>query len=191
MHVGYRPTTVPGPRMVHPRSRQQPWRVAVGRVLWFRLPRPRELRWCSRNPPGAHRRLVRHQECRGVDSTPAVGGHACCVRRLCPCTATCVCVSWWRRMRRLTRCHGMCSFIGPRIASSLREQSMVEAIDDLSTKVSDESFEAAFGASKDELPLLVEHKTVSINRLMELVRWFGCAWCLVVLARPIERPVAV
>ena len=85
----------------------------------------------------------------------------------------------------------MCSFIGPRIASSLREQSMVEAIDDLSTKVSDESFEAAFGASKDELPLLVEHKTVSINRLMELVRWFGCPWCFVVLARPIERPVAV
>ena len=36
-------------------------------------------------------------------------------------------------------------------------------------QVDDLAFTSAFGAGKEQLPLLVEKKTVTINRLMELV----------------------
>lgn len=61
-------------------------------------------------------------------------------------------------------------FVGPKIAASLRDSSIREAVEDLSAKVTDAQFEHAFGAGKDQLALLADQKTVTINRLMEMVR---------------------
>ena len=58
------------------------------------------------------------------------------------------------------------SFFGPQVVAYFRQWSTSEAIADLSSQVSPEEFEGAFGASHEELSSLVEAKTVTINRLM-------------------------
>ena len=61
------------------------------------------------------------------------------------------------------------SFAGPMIVSHFRTSATQDAIYDLSGKVSDADFESAFMAPKDSLASLVEAKTVTINRLLELL----------------------
>jgi hypothetical protein len=58
---------------------------------------------------------------------------------------------------------------GPRIVATMRESASGDAIRDLASKVDDEAFANAFAAGKDQLDLLIEHNTVTIGRLMELV----------------------
>lgn len=61
------------------------------------------------------------------------------------------------------------SFIGPQIVAYFRNWSVNDAIQDLSSQVSPEKFHDTFGAGHETLPQLVEAKTVTINRLLELV----------------------
>jgi len=61
------------------------------------------------------------------------------------------------------------AFLGPRIVAYYRDQSTVEAISDLSTKIDDETFHHAFGATKDALPTLIDSKAVTITRLLDLI----------------------
>ena len=49
------------------------------------------------------------------------------------------------------------------------QQTLTAAAALQSEKVEPSAFEDAFGASKDQLPVLIETKTVTISRLMELV----------------------
>ena len=55
------------------------------------------------------------------------------------------------------------------IVAYFRNGSVTDAIEDLSSKVSPEQFRDTFGAGHETLPQLIEAKTVTINRLMELV----------------------
>ena len=61
------------------------------------------------------------------------------------------------------------SFLGPYIATHLRESSLHDAIRDLSMRIDDVSFTAAFGAGKEQLELLISQKTVTIARLLEML----------------------
>ena len=58
--------------------------------------------------------------------------------------------------------------IGPLAITSLRESSVTRAIQDLAVKVDPARFEAAFGAPKGQLATLVDAKTVTIAKLMEI-----------------------
>jgi MFS family permease len=60
------------------------------------------------------------------------------------------------------------SAAGPAIVSYIRGKSTNEAIHDLTSKCTDEAFESTFMASKDHLDELMEAKTVTINRLLEI-----------------------
>jgi hypothetical protein len=60
------------------------------------------------------------------------------------------------------------AFIGPRLVTSLRENGIQRALRDLADQVPDAAFERAFGAGKAHLDALIESKTVTINRLLEL-----------------------
>lgn len=61
------------------------------------------------------------------------------------------------------------AFLGPKIATFLRERAVTNSILDLSTQVSESNFVDAFGVGKNQLDDLIANKTVTINRLMELV----------------------
>jgi len=61
------------------------------------------------------------------------------------------------------------AYVGPKLTAYFREQSIHDACVDLSGKVDPARFQHAFGASHDKLPELLDAKTVTINRLMELV----------------------
>jgi len=61
------------------------------------------------------------------------------------------------------------AFLGPQIVAHCREGSTHKAIEELSTHVDDRAFHHAFGADKDVLPELIDTKTVTISRLMDLV----------------------
>ena len=61
------------------------------------------------------------------------------------------------------------ALIGPQVVAHFRNLSVNEAIAELSSQVPAAEFQSAFGASHDMLPQLVEARTVTINRLMELV----------------------
>jgi hypothetical protein len=60
------------------------------------------------------------------------------------------------------------AYLGPKVASHFREESIRENIIDLTSKVDAKQFETAFGAGKESLDSLIEHKSVTIARLMEL-----------------------
>ncbi len=53
--------------------------------------------------------------------------------------------------------------------TSLRQNSVNNAIQDLMTNIDPGAFLAQFGAPVDQLQLLIEQKTVTISRLMEIV----------------------
>jgi MFS family permease len=59
--------------------------------------------------------------------------------------------------------------LGPLAITSLRNHSRLKAISDLVEKVDPAEFEQRFGAPIDQLKILVEQKTVTIAKLMELV----------------------
>ncbi|MEM7154068.1 MAG: OFA family MFS transporter [Myxococcota bacterium] len=69
---------------------------------------------------------------------------------------------------RLLTAWSTAGVLGPLAITSLRAGSMRNAISDLSTKVDPAAFEAKFGAGLDQLDALVEAKTVTIAKLMEL-----------------------
>ena len=56
--------------------------------------------------------------------------------------------------------------LGPVAITQLRQGSMESAISDLVSKISPEKFEEIYGASIDQLSLLVKQKTVTISNLM-------------------------
>ncbi|MEX1369321.1 MAG: OFA family MFS transporter [Nannocystaceae bacterium] len=70
---------------------------------------------------------------------------------------------------RLLTAWSTAGVLGPLAITSLRASSARRAIDELATQVDPTAFEAEFGAGLEQLPALVEAKTVTIAKLMELV----------------------
>lgn len=70
---------------------------------------------------------------------------------------------------RLLTAWSTAGVLGPLAITSLREKAVGEAITDLVSKVSPEIFRETFGAGVSELPALVDAKTVTISKLMEIV----------------------
>ena len=60
------------------------------------------------------------------------------------------------------------SYIGPKIATTLRETSIKESTIELCTKVDNSVFYNAFGVDKSQIPLLLEQNSLTINRVLEL-----------------------
>lgn len=69
---------------------------------------------------------------------------------------------------RLLTAWSSAGVFGPLAITSLREISVASAIEDLAGRIDSASFKAAFGAGKDQLQTLVEAKTVTISKLMEI-----------------------
>lgn len=69
---------------------------------------------------------------------------------------------------RLLTAWSTAGVLGPLAITSLRARAIDEAIVDLAGKVDPAQFEARFGAGVDQLAALVDAKTVTIARLMEL-----------------------
>jgi MFS family permease len=59
--------------------------------------------------------------------------------------------------------------LGPLAITSLRERSRLSAIQELTSVIDPAAFKAKFGASVDQLELLVKQNTVTIDKLMALV----------------------
>lgn len=69
---------------------------------------------------------------------------------------------------RLLTAWSTAGVLGPLAITSLREKAVGEAITDLVTKVDPSAFQQAFGAAVSELQQLVDAKTVTISKLMEI-----------------------
>ena len=61
--------------------------------------------------------------------------------------------------------------IGPVAITYLRKGSLNNAITDLASKIDPASFQAKFNAPVSELSALIESKTVTIGKLMEIAPW--------------------
>ena len=70
---------------------------------------------------------------------------------------------------RLLTAWSTAGVLGPLSITTLRQRSVDEAIRDLASKVDPAAFAAKFGAGIDQLVLLVEQRTVTISKLMEIV----------------------
>jgi hypothetical protein len=70
---------------------------------------------------------------------------------------------------RLLTAWSTAGVLGPLAITSLRENAVLEAIDRLARSVDPQRFEDEFGAPIRQLSTLVEQKTVTISRLMEIV----------------------
>jgi len=70
---------------------------------------------------------------------------------------------------RLLTAWSTAGVLGPVAISSLRESAVNDAIGDLVARIDPARFQAAFGASMDQLDLLVSQQTVTIAKLMEIV----------------------
>jgi MFS family permease len=70
---------------------------------------------------------------------------------------------------RLLTAWSTAGVLGPLAITSLRESAIQDAIQDLVTRVDPGDFQDTFGAGMDQLSLLVEQKTVTIAKLMEIV----------------------
>jgi len=70
---------------------------------------------------------------------------------------------------RLLTAWSSAGVFGPVAITSLREISVNKAINNLVLKIDPEAFQAKFGADIDQLDILVEAKTVTISKLMEIV----------------------
>ncbi len=70
---------------------------------------------------------------------------------------------------RLLTAWSTAGVLGPLAITSLRQNSVNQAIQDLMTKIDSNTFAAHFGAPVEQLELLVEQKTVTIASLMEIV----------------------
>lgn len=69
---------------------------------------------------------------------------------------------------RLLTAWSTAGVLGPLAITSLRQNSVDNAINDLMTRIDPVAFRAQFGASVDQLQLLVEQNSVTIARLMEI-----------------------
>ena len=70
---------------------------------------------------------------------------------------------------RLLTAWSTAGVLGPLAITSLRQNSVNNAISDLMTRIDPAAFRAQFGAPVDQLQLLVEQNSVTIARLMEIV----------------------
>jgi MFS family permease len=70
---------------------------------------------------------------------------------------------------RLLTAWSMAGVLGPLAITSLRENAVQRAIERLARSVDPQHFEDEFGAPIDQLSTMVEQKTVTISRLMEIV----------------------
>ena len=70
---------------------------------------------------------------------------------------------------RLLTAWSTAGVLGPLAITSLRENAVTRAIDDLVGKIDPAAFAEAFGAGVDQLPALVQAKTVTIASLMDIV----------------------
>jgi len=69
---------------------------------------------------------------------------------------------------RLLTAWSTAGVLGPLAITSLREHAVGKAIDDLTTLVDPVAFQLAFGVGLDQIDALVEAKTVTIAKLMEI-----------------------
>ena len=69
---------------------------------------------------------------------------------------------------RLLTAWSTAGVLGPLAITSLREKAVAEAITDLVNKIDPNAFQQAFGAGVSQLQQLVEAKTVTIAKLMEI-----------------------
>ncbi len=69
---------------------------------------------------------------------------------------------------RLLTAWSTAGVLGPLAITSLRENAVGKAIDDLVTRIDPAAFAEAFGAGIDQLPALIEAKTVTIASLMDI-----------------------
>src|SRR5690606_9580755 len=69
---------------------------------------------------------------------------------------------------RILTAWSVAGFLGPRAITSLRENAMFRAIEDLAARVDPERFREAFGAGIEQLDVLVAQNTVTIAKLMEI-----------------------
>ena len=69
---------------------------------------------------------------------------------------------------RLLTAWSVAGALGPWAITWFRQRSIRSAIETLTATIDADSFRAAFGASKEQLPSLVESKTVTISALMEI-----------------------
>ena len=69
---------------------------------------------------------------------------------------------------RLLTAWSVAGVLGPFALTSLRENAVRQAIEDLAGRVDPMAFREAFGAGREQLANLVEAKTVTIARLMEI-----------------------
>jgi hypothetical protein len=70
---------------------------------------------------------------------------------------------------RLLTAWSTAGVLGPLAITSLRERSVESAIKSLAEKVDPATFQAKFGAGLDQLDKLVQAKTVTISKLMEII----------------------
>jgi MFS family permease len=70
---------------------------------------------------------------------------------------------------RLLTAWASAGVFGPVAITSLREISVTNAINDLVSKIDPSQFQAKFGAGIDQLQTLIEARTVTISKLMEIV----------------------
>jgi hypothetical protein len=61
------------------------------------------------------------------------------------------------------------ALVGPNLIASLRQSSYDDAVVKLVTMTPDESFMRTFGTGKENVPALIEAKSLTIPRLMEIV----------------------
>jgi MFS family permease len=69
---------------------------------------------------------------------------------------------------RLLTAWSTAGVLGPLAITQLRESAIANAIQDLATKVDPQVFRSAFGAGLDQLDVLVEQRTVTIAKLMDI-----------------------
>lgn len=69
----------------------------------------------------------------------------------------------------MSHCRSLAALSGPNVLAYLRSSAELEACQELAAGVSASDFEAAFHAPLDELMQLVELKTCTIPRLLELL----------------------
>ena len=69
---------------------------------------------------------------------------------------------------RLLTAWSTAGVLGPLAITSLRESSIARAIRDLVGTIDPQAFQAAFGAGLDQLDVLIEQRTVTIAKLMEI-----------------------
>ena len=63
------------------------------------------------------------------------------------------------------------AYLGPKVVTSFRESYARSSIEDLATKVDNDTFFTAFGATKDHIPQMIEQKTITSNSTNSDIRF--------------------